>query len=105
MLYISTIVRDNFRFGSEKMFDEANHISTAKEFCAKALGDYVLNYLEPLTPSDILPLAEHSAVALVHEIQAILDNEALDDPTCFRRIDAIVDTFHRHGLSTTRHDF
>lgn len=78
---------------------------TAKELYAKSLGDYLLNYLQSVTPADILPLAEHSAVLLLHEIQAILDDETLDDPVCFRRIDAIVDAFHKNGLATTRHDF
>ncbi|MCI9512532.1 MAG: hypothetical protein HFG13_09150 [Oscillibacter sp.] len=39
------------------------------------------------------------------EIQTILNDETPDDPACFRRIDAIVEAFHRNGLSAARHDF
>lgn len=78
--------------------------STVKQMYAKAIGDLVLSCLE----EQGLPAAnaiESRAVTLISQIQTILDDEALDDPQCFQRIEAIVERFHEAGLSTTRHDF
>lgn len=49
--------------------------------------------------------AGSAALQVLTEIKTILDDDALDDPACFRRIDAIVDAFHKSGISTIRHDF
>lgn len=46
-----------------------------------------------------------AAVKLLERIKAILDDDALDDPECFHRIDAIVDTFHEAGIPTSRHSW
>lgn len=80
--------------------------STFKELYAQTIGTEVLKYLfgegvlKTLTRE-----AESAAAQTLADIQAVLNDETLDDPACFRRIDAIVDVFHRHGLGTTRHDF
>lgn len=39
------------------------------------------------------------------QIQAVLDDDALDDPECFDRIERIVTTFHDRGIPTPRNDF
>ena len=71
--------------------------------CAAALGELAMEYLEVLPTKVIAELAERRAVALLGQIKAILDDEALDDPACFLRIDAIVGVFAREGISTLRH--
>lgn len=76
-----------------------------KELYAKALGDYIMNYIKPVTPEDMLYYMQLNTVTLLSQVKAILDDESLDDPTCFRRIDAIVSAFHKQGVGTTRHDF
>lgn len=82
------------------------NIPVFRDLLAKALGDHLIDHLlSSMAPEDILSLAESSAGTLLREIQAILDDESLDDPTCFRRIDAIVSAFHKQGVGTTRHDF
>lgn len=80
-------------------------LQTAKILYKNALGELAVKYLESLEPQEIRPLAESEAVKLIAEIQGILNDEALEDPECFRRIDAIVDTFHDHGIPTARHDW
>lgn len=77
-----------------------------EELYAQAIGAQVLKYL--LQEGALETLAgktESAALRTLSEIQAILNDDALDDPSCFRRIDAVVNTFHARGLSTTRHDF
>ena len=48
-------------------------------------------------------MSERSAISLLRQIKEILDDDTLDDPTCFQRIDAIVTAFQDAGLSTRRH--
>lgn len=79
--------------------------STIKEFYAKALGDYIMNYIKHVTPDDLLFYMQLNAVTVLAQIKIILDDESLDDASCFRRIDAIVSAFHAQGISTIRHDF
>lgn len=79
--------------------------STIKEFYAKALGDYIMKYIKTLTNEDLLLHMQMDAVAVIAQIKDILDDESLDDLSCFRRIDAIVSALHESGISTTRHDF
>ena len=77
---------------------------TIKQMYAKAIGDLALSYLE----QQGLPTAEEvnsRAIALISQIQTVLNDENLDDPECFHRIEAIVELFHEAGLSTTRHDW
>ena len=68
-----------------------------------AVGKLALNYIGTLPSGVISELAERRAVALLGQIKAILDDETLDDPECFLRIDAIVGVFAREGISTLRH--
>ena len=48
-------------------------------------------------------MSERSAISLLCQIKEILDDDTLDDPTCFQRIAAIVTAFQDAGLSTRRH--
>lgn len=77
---------------------------TIKQMYAKAIGELALSYLEKQGLS-VAEEAESRAVTLIAQIQTILNDETLDDPDCFHRIEAIVELFHGAGLSTTRHDF
>ena len=70
-----------------------------------AIGRLAVSYLESLRAEELPPLAESNALELIAEIKAILDNDALEDPECFYRIDAIVDAFHARNVSTVRHDW
>lgn len=72
---------------------------------AKALGDLVVSYLEALGCCLVPEVVESRALDTLARVKAILDNDALGDPDCFHRIEAIVETFYSAGLSTSRHDF
>lgn len=45
------------------------------------------------------------ALELLEEIREILNDERLDDPECFHRIDALASAFRRRGVEVSRHDF
>ena len=87
------------------MSDQSKYDSTIKEFYAKALGDYIMSFIKQVTLEDMLFYMQLNSVTLLAQIKLILDDESLDDPSCFRRIDAIVSQFHAQGISTSRHDF
>ena len=70
-----------------------------------AIGRLAVSYLESLRAEELPPLAESNALELIAEIKAILDNDALEDPECFQRIDAIVDLYNDNHMYTPRHDF
>ena len=70
-----------------------------------AVGKLVVDYLESLGTVELPSLAESSALKLIAEIKDILDNDDLEDPQCFHRIDALVDAFHAGNVPTGRHDW
>ena len=76
---------------------------TAKQLCANAIGEQVMLYLDTLMEGEVAALAESQALSLINQIREILDDQNLDDPTCFQRIDAIVSAWHEAGLETDRH--
>ena len=80
-----------------------NFDQTARQLCANAIGNYIITYLDCLSDEAIAYMTELCAVQLLRRIKEILDDEALDDPTCFQRIDAIVSAWHEAGLETDRH--
>lgn len=80
-----------------------NFNQTARQLCANAIGNYIITYLDCLSDEAIAHMTELCAVQLLRRIKEILDDEALDDPTCFQRIDAIVSAWHEAGLETDRH--
>ena len=80
-----------------------NFDQTARQLCANAIGNYIITYLDCLSDEAIANMTELCAVQLLRRIKRILDDEALDDPTCFQRIDAIVSAWHEAGPETDRH--
>ena len=80
-----------------------NFDQTARQLCANAIGNYIITYLDCLSDEAIAHMTELCAVQLLRRIKEILDDEALDEPTCFQRIDAIVSAWHEAGLETDRH--
>ena len=70
---------------------------------AQSIGNAVIRWANDYRPQLLAAQADSDAKFILQEIQRILDDDTLNDPECFHRIDAIVSTFHRAGLSTTRH--
>ena len=82
------------------------NMTVEKELLAHAIGTEIVRYLEEENAVEAAKRgAEHQAAKVLEEIQAILDDESLEDPECFQRIEQIVNTFQKHNLSTTRHDW
>ena len=71
----------------------------------KVIGQQVLEYVEALRAEELLASVESEALKLLSEIKAILDDDAIEDPECFRRIDAIVNAFWSRGIDTSRNDW
>ena len=79
------------------------NISIDDSLYANTLGKQLLQWAKECSPKLLAEQVNTEAILLLKEIQSILDDETLDDPECFYRIDAIVSVFHRAGLETTRH--
>lgn len=73
-----------------------------EQLIATAIGREVLAHLDR---QSLVREVQSESVALLEEVRRILDDDSLDDPACFHKIEAIVTTFHRHGVPTARHDF
>lgn len=78
---------------------------TEKLLLTQAVGAAVLRYMRTYEPQELLLELDSEAAKILQEFQTILDDDSLNDPECFRKIEAIVSAFHNHGLSTSRHDF
>lgn len=79
--------------------------SIQDELYARAIGWEVLEYLKREHPGEVASEIEGDALRVLEEIRIILNNEDLDDPECFHRIELIVKAFYANGLSTNRHDW
>lgn len=77
--------------------------SILEELYAKAIGGEVLRYVKDYDPRILSQRVNSSAVALLEQILAALNDPALDDPQCVRRIQALVDAFAAAGVHTVRH--
>lgn len=84
------------------MFQQAY---TEKLLLEQAVGTAVLRYMRKYEPQNLLVEMNSEAAKILQEIQTTLDDDSLDDPECFHKIEAIVSEFQRHGISTSRHDF
>ena len=73
------------------------------ELAGRAAGELVTQYLNTVDRGELARLAELRALELVRQTREILDDDILDDSTCFLRIDAMVTAFQEAGVSTRRH--
>ena len=55
--------------------------------------------------ADLEALVQDRCWQALAEIRAVLDDEKLDDPGCFWRIEQIVRICEALGLGSSRHDF
>ena len=82
---------------------EEDLLAFEEELYARAIGREIMNWAKSHDLHLLGQQADRDALLLLKEIQSILNDDTLDDPECFYRIDAIVSAFHRVGLSTDRH--
>lgn len=78
--------------------------TVSEELYARALGWEMLKFARAYGEHDLARHLDTEATSVLGRIQTILDDDTLDAPQCFQRIEAIVDAFHAAGLSTRRHD-
>lgn len=81
-------------------------LNTQEELTARAIGLAVMRYLKrEETAREIARETEAEAVKILEEIRSTLDDLTLDDPACFRRIEAILGVLEEHGMDAPRHDW
>ncbi|MDE6455193.1 MAG: hypothetical protein K2L38_04635 [Dysosmobacter sp.] len=71
----------------------------------KTLEQLVMTYVSNLSAEEVVSKLNAEAMDLLSDVLAILDDDALEDPECFRRIDEIVSAFWAKGIYTPRHDW
>ncbi len=69
-----------------------------------------IKQIKHLWKGDLMELAvrlgETASVSALRDIRRVLDDEKLNDPACFRKIEEIVNRYERLGPGTgSRHDF
>lgn len=79
-------------------------LSCYEQLAAQAIGLEVMNHFKE-TRKELEPKEESKALQALEEIRRILDDNTLDDPECFHRIEAIVNTLEANGIYTSRHDW
>lgn len=76
--------------------------AVSEELIAQAIGQAAMRCMEP---DALVRAASSAALELLEEIRSILNDETLDDRSCFYKIDALVSAFHKRGIDVSRHDF
>ncbi len=76
-----------------------------EEILAHYLASENAQILFPQLKLDALQIAESECFRALEKIRAILDDQTLDDDTCFEQIEQIVCALEESGILTTRHDF
>ncbi len=71
----------------------------------KTLEQLVMTYVSNLSAEEVVSKLNAEAMDLLSDVLAILDDDTLEDPECFRRIDEIVSAFWAKGIYTPRHDW
>lgn len=72
---------------------------------AKAIGEEVLKFADALDVRRLSASVEGQALELLCRIKEILEDQALEDPGCFRKIEAIVCAYEDVGIPLARHDW
>lgn len=80
--------------------------TTREKLAAEAIGLEVMRYLkQEETVKRIAAETESRALRALEGIRRILNDDALEDPECFQRIESILAALEEAGISTARHDF
>lgn len=81
-------------------------LTAQEELAVKAIGLEVMRYLkQEETIQKVARETEKRAIEVLEEIRRILNDDSLEDPECFQRIEAILTVLEEAGLFTTRHDW
>lgn len=81
-------------------------------FCESLIENFSEKLRAAVTPSDeekqslLAELMQNRACQALEDIRKVLDDDRLDDPTCFYRIEEIVKIYEKAGSNGgSRHDF
>lgn len=81
-------------------------LTAQEELAAQAIGLEAMRYLKDGEPiRKIAAETESRAMRALEGIRRILNDDNLDDPECFQRIESILSTLEDAGIFTTRHDW
>ena len=85
---------------------EEFELTAQEDLAAEAIGLEVMRYLkQEETVKRIVAATESRAMRALEKIRRILNDDSLEDPECFQRIEAILTALEDHGVFTTRHDW
>ncbi len=84
--------------------EDLRELTVHENLWAKVIGREMLKFVKS-RGAEMDRRVHDEAVELLEKIKAILDDDSLSDPECFRRIDAMVDAFQTAGVPTARHDW
>ena len=81
-------------------------LTAQEELAAEAIGLEAMRYLKQTeTIRRIARETEKRAIEALEEIRRVLNDDSLEDPECFRRIEAILTALENAGIFTRRHDW
>lgn len=87
------------------MEQEKYQVTVPEAILAKEIGQKVLDFIKDQDMQVLTQRINGKALELLEKIRDILDDEKLDDPECFERIETMVDAFQEAGISVSRHDW
>ncbi len=81
-------------------------LTAQEELAAEAIGLEAMRYLKQTeTIRRIAQETEKKAIEVLEEIRRVLNDDSLEDPECFQRIEAILTALENAGIFTSRHDW
>lgn len=93
---------DSFRSDVGKV----SRLKAGEDLTALVIGQAFMAHMKEMgVLKDILAAVDGQALRILEEIQRTLDDDTLDDPTCFKRIEKILTVLETNFLGSTRHDF
>ena len=79
---------------------------TRETMLALSIGEAVLAYMRQAgVMQDIYRAVDSRAVRMLEMIARALDDDTLDDPECFWKIERVMDVLEENWIGTSRHDW
>ena len=85
---------------------EKFELTALEELEARAIGLEAMRYLKQgETVKRIAAETDSRAMRALEKIRSVLNDDSLEDPECFQRIEAILTALEDYGVFPSRHDF
>ena len=79
---------------------------TRETMLALSIGEAVLAYMKQAgVMQDIYRAVDSRAVRMLEMIARALDDDTLDDPECFWKIERVMDVLEENWLGSSRHEW